>query len=128
VHRDDGSGAVGRVVQAFTVVDGTLRYRAGDTRTPLACTAGALRKALAALDALDPAGAVAFVAVVPVTDAVKRVAGGRVVGSVDRTPLRSLVGPARVPRDAIDALLAGPPPPPDDAVVRPLAAVTTPGP
>jgi hypothetical protein len=130
VHPADGSGGVARpdgTVERFAVVAGRLRYPTGPRPTELRCTAGALRAALATLGPVElipfvPAGAGAApdhvgVVAVPVTDAVKRVVDGRVLATVDRTALRFLVGPACVPRRALEALLAALP---DDAAVHPL--------
>jgi hypothetical protein len=123
MHPIDGSAAT-----AIVVADGIVRYDAGPHPTVLACTVGELR---AALRLLGPTATVAFaphgteppahagVTTLPVTDAVKRVAAGRVAGTLDRTNLRYLVGPATVSRTALDALLAGLD---DDALVHPLAA------
>ena len=121
MHPIDGSAA-----SALVVVDGVVRYEPAPTG--LVCFAGELR---AALGMLRPTVTVTFaphgteppthpgVTTLPVTDAVKRVAAGRVTGSVDRTRLRYLVGPAIVSRAALDTLLQRLP---DDAVVHPLAA------
>lgn len=105
-----------------------LRYDgAGRTRS-LACTVGALRRGLALLPpgdlvALVPDGTQPpdrpAVTLVPVTDAVKRVRDGLLVGTVDRAPLRFLVGPAVVRRVTLETLVAGRG---DDDIVLPLAA------
>ena len=121
MHSPDGSAVL-------VVVDGVVRYDVGAGPTALVCTAGELRRAL---DALGSTTAVAFaphgvappshrgVTALPVTDAVKRVAAGRVTGTVDRTQLRYVVGPAVVARNALDALLVDLS---DDALVQPLTA------
>ena len=108
MHTADGN--------ALTVIDGVVRYQAPEAR----CTAGALRRAMAEL---GPSMTVLFAPhgapVRPVTDAVKRVRDGRLVGTVDRTHLRYLDGATQVARATLDALLAATPD--DDTLVRPLA-------
>ncbi len=109
----------------------TLRYPAAEPARSLACTAGALRRGLALLPpgdlvALVPDGATPpdrpAVTTLPVTDAVKRVRHGLLVETVDRTPLRFLVGPAVVRRATLEALVVGVR---DDEIVFPLAAEVT---
>ena len=119
-----------------------LRYDAGPHPRALTCTAGALRAALVRSGGAPASAAVvlaplgtddrrldalvtraghgvrgAWVTAPPVTDAVKRVMGDRVVATVDRGPLRYLTGPAVVERALLDALASGP----AGAVVAPLA-------
>lgn len=111
-----------------------LRYDpAGQTRV-LACTAGALRRGLAMLPpgdlvALVPDGAELpdrpAVTLTPVTDAVKRVRDGLLVETVDRAPLRFLVGPAVVRRSTLERLVADADD--DGTVLHPLAAELTVG-
>ena len=136
----DAVAAVDGVITRFEVASASaagalvLRYPAGAHARAVRCTAAALRDALDGADAdtttvlfvpddapLDPAwtsGPGAAVTLLTVTDAVKRVADGLVVATVDRTPLRYLVGPAAVGRQALATLVAGV----DDAtIVHPLA-------
>ncbi len=119
-------------IDAFgpAVVDGvpTLRYEADGAGRVLACTVGALRRGLRLLPPGDHVALVPLgddppdapaVTTLPVTDAVKRVHAGLLVETVDRAPLRFLVGPARVRRSTLEALVAEGD---DDDIVLPLAA------
>ena len=135
----DADGAADGVITRFEVAAAAaagavvLRYRAAAHARSLRCTAAALRDALRDGDDAatvlfvphDAPGEPAWieatgaaVTLLPVTDAVKRVADGMVVATVDRTPLRYLVGPAAVDRQSIAALLAGIA---DGTIVHPLA-------
>lgn len=139
MHPNDASGshpaAPDDVVTRIALdADGVLRVGADPHARALRATVGALRAALAgtvgAHVVLAPAGATAPAAPAvdepasatarPVTDAVKQVADGLLVRTVDRGPLRWVTTPAVVPRAALEAALAGRA---DDDVVEPLALV-----
>jgi hypothetical protein len=151
LHTNDASGPVvsttDGVVHRFEVdragtptAPAILRYHATEHDRGLRCTAGALRHALArcpgatvVLLAPDDAAVAPWLAVTmrddveavvtarTVTDAVKRVADGTVVATVDRRELRWVSGPALVRRSVLARVVEHAT---DDTVVEPLAAVT----
>lgn len=136
MHPNDASGShpagPGVVVARVDADDrGVVRVAADPHPWALRATVGALRAALAAATGdhlvLAPAGAPAPAAdelpsatARPVTDAVKQVADGVLVRTVERGPLRWVTAPAVVPRAALEAALAGRA---DDDVVEPLTLV-----